>query len=95
MNLRMTSLATLGIAVLAGSNVQAKDTYSAPQREALGAVDALFAAMAKHDVDASRRLILPGASFVVVLPDGAVKIEPDTGYLETLGKHKEVFRERI
>lgn len=95
MNLRMTSLATLGIAVLAGSNVQAKDTYSAPQREALGAVDALFAAMAKHDVDASRRLILPGASFVVVLPDGTVKIEPDTGYLETLGKHKEVFRERI
>jgi len=48
MNLRMTSLATLGIAVLAGSNVQAKDTYSAPQREALGAVDALFAAMAKN-----------------------------------------------
>jgi hypothetical protein len=98
MNLRMTSLATLGIAalaVLAGSNVQAKDTYSAPQHEALGAVDALFAAMAKHDVDASRRLILPGASFVVVLPDGTVKIEPDTGYLETLGKHKEVFRERI
>ncbi|HTH68287.1 MAG TPA: nuclear transport factor 2 family protein [Rhodanobacter sp.] len=46
-------------------------------------------------MDASRRLILPGASFVVVLPDGTVKIEPDTGYLEALGKHKEVFRERI
>jgi hypothetical protein len=98
MNLRMTTLAALGaaaLAVLAGSNVQAKDTYSAPQREALGAVDALFAAMAKHDVDASRRLILPGATFVVVLPDGTVKIESDTGYLETLGKHKEAFRERI
>lgn len=33
--------------------------------------------------------------FVVVLPGGTVKIEPDTGYLETLGKHKEAFRERI
>lgn len=33
MNLRMTTFATLGIAalaVLAGSNVQAKDAYSAP-----------------------------------------------------------------
>ena len=28
-------------------------------------------------------------------PDGTVKIESDTGYLETLGKHKEAFRERI
>jgi len=97
MNLRMKTLATLGAAysVLVGGNVHAKGTYDAPQREALGAVDALFAAMAKHDVDASRQLILPGASFVVVLPDGTVKIEPDTGYLETLGKHKEAFRERI
>jgi aryl carrier-like protein len=98
MNLRTTTLATLvaaAFSVLAGGNVQAKDSFSAPQREALGAVDALFAAMAKHDVDASRRLILPGASFVVVLPDGTVKIEPDTGYLDALGKHKEAFRERI
>ncbi|HTH68288.1 MAG TPA: hypothetical protein VL545_08540 [Rhodanobacter sp.] len=47
----MTSLAALGAAalvVLVGGNVQAKVTYSAPQREALGAVDALFAAMAKN-----------------------------------------------
>lgn len=98
MNLRTTTLATLAAAAfsaLAGGNVQAKDTYGAPQREALGAVDALFAAMAKHDVDASRQLILPGATFVVVLPDGTVKVEPDTGYLDTLGKHKEAFRERI
>ena len=98
MNLRMTTHATLGavaFSMLAGINVRAKGIYSAPQREALGAVDALFAAMAKHDVDASRRLILPGARFVVVLPDGAVKIEPDTGYLDTLGKHEEAFRERI
>ena len=98
MNLRMTTFVILGavaFSVLASISVQAKDTYSAPQREALGAVDALFAAMAKHDVDASRRLILPGASFVVVLPDGTVKIESDTGYLDKLGKHKEAFRERI
>jgi hypothetical protein len=94
----MKTLATLGavaFSVLVSGNVQAKDTCSAPQREALGAVDALFAAMAKHDVDASRQLILPGATFVVVLPDGAVKVEPDTGYLDTLGKHREAFRERI
>lgn len=98
MNLRMTTLAALGVAafsVLAGGDALAKDTYSASQREALGAVDALFAAMAAHDVDASRRLILPGANFVVVLPDGTARIEPDTGYLDTLGKHKEAFRERI
>ncbi|EIL97431.1 hypothetical protein RHOFW104T7_10295 [Rhodanobacter thiooxydans] len=88
----------LGVAAfsaLAGGNAQAKDAYSALQREALGAVDAFFAAMAKHDVDASRRLILPGASFVVVLPDGRVKVEPDSGYRDMLGKHKEAFRERI
>ncbi|HZY33011.1 MAG TPA: nuclear transport factor 2 family protein [Rhodanobacter sp.] len=94
----MTTFVILGavaFSVLASISVQAKDTYSAPQREALGAVDALFAAMAKQDVDASRRLILPGASFVVVLPDGTVKIESDTGYLDKLGKHKEAFRERI
>ena len=98
MNLRMTTFVILGavaFSVLASISVQAKDTYSAPQREALGAVDALFAAMAKQDVDASRRLILPGARFVVVLPDGTVKIESDTGYLDKLGKHKEAFRERI
>lgn len=55
----------------------------------------LFDAMAKHDVDASRKLILPGASFVVVKPDGAVAMEHDTDYLDSLAKHKEAFRERI
>jgi hypothetical protein len=34
-------------------------------------------------------------SFVVVLPDGTVKVEHDTGCPETLGKPKEASRERI
>jgi hypothetical protein len=91
-----TFLAAGAAALLAVAGIaQADDAYHPEQRAALGAVDALFAAMAKHDVAASRKLLLPGASFVVVLPDGRVKIEPDSGYLETLGKHKEAFRERI
>ncbi|WP_027485698.1 hypothetical protein [Rhodanobacter sp. OR87] len=73
----------------------AKDTSGTSPREAFGAVDALFAARAGHDVGASRRLILPGARFVMVRPDGRVRIEPDRGYLEALGKRKEAFRERI
>ena len=99
MNLRTTTLAPLGaiafFVVLVGGSAQATDRYDALQREALGAVDALFAAMASHDVDASRRLLLPGTRFVVVLPDGTLKTETDAGYLETLGKHREAFRERI
>jgi len=98
MNRRMRSLLQLGTAaifVFAAINVQAKEAHTAAQREVLGAVNALFDAMAKHDVDASRKLILPGASFVVVKPDGAVAMEHDTDYLDSLAKHKESFRERI
>lgn len=65
--------------MLAGGNVPAKDTSGTSLREAVGAVDAMFAAKAGHEVGASRRLILPGARFVMVLPDGRVKIEPDSG----------------
>lgn len=98
MNRRMKILLQLGTAMLfgfAGINVQAKETHTVTQREVLGTVDALFDAMAKHDVDASRKLILPGASFVVVKPDGVVAMEHDTNYLDSLAKHKEAFRERI
>lgn len=75
--------------------LQAREVRSAARRDVLGAVDALFDAMAKHDVDASRKLIVPGASFVVIKPDGSVAIEHDSDYLASLGRHKEAFRERI
>ncbi|QRP62556.1 nuclear transport factor 2 family protein [Rhodanobacter sp. FDAARGOS 1247] len=98
MDFRISRFATLAVAAsvaLGGASVHAGETYSAAQREALGAVDALFVAMARHDVEASRRLILPGANFVVLLPDGKLRIEADTGYLDTLSKRKEAFLERI
>ena len=95
MNRRMKTLLQLATAanfVFAGINVQAREAHAAAR---LGAVDALFDAMAKHDVEASRKLIVPGASFVVVKPDGAVAMEHDTDYLDSLATHKEAFRERI
>lgn len=98
MNRRMRSLLQLGTAaifVFAAINVQTREAHTAPRREVLGAVDSLFDAMAKHDVEASRKLIVPGASFVVVKPDGAVAMEHDTDYLDSLARHKDAFRERI
>jgi aryl carrier-like protein len=98
MRIRITLLATLAVlacTTLGGVRAHAKDAYSAEQRQALAAVDALFAAMGQHDVNAARRLILPDAHFAVLLPDGKVRIEPDTAFLDTLGKHKEAFLERI
>ncbi len=98
MNRRMRSLLQFGTAaifVFAAINVQTRETHTAPRREVLGAVDSLFDAMAKHDVEASRKLIVPGASFVVVKPDGAVAMEHDTDYLDSLARHKDAFRERI
>ncbi|WEN14203.1 nuclear transport factor 2 family protein [Rhodanobacter sp. AS-Z3] len=98
MNFRSATMAMIvfiACAIPGASCANAKDIYSPAQRDALAAVVALFTAMGKHDVDASRRLILPGANFVVLLPDGTVRIEPDTGYLDTLGKHREIFLERI
>ena len=82
MDFRISRFATLAVAAsvaLGGASVHAGETYSTAQREALGAVDALFVAMTRHDVEASRRLILPGANFVVLLPDGTLRIEADTG----------------
>ena len=98
MSRRMKILLQLGSAALfafAGITVQAKEAHTAIQREVLGAVDALFDAMAKHDVDASRKLIVPGAGFVVVKSDGTLAMEHDTDYLDSLARHKEAFRERI
>lgn len=61
----------------------------------LAAVDALFAAMAVHDVAAARRALLPGANLVVVLADGRVRVMDDAGFLEALGKDEAPWQERI
>ncbi|OOG38118.1 nuclear transport factor 2 family protein [Rhodanobacter sp. C05] len=98
MNHCLQTLSRLGVATLfvfASVNVMAKDQHTPAEREVLGAVDALFDAMAKHDVDASRKLILPGAGFMAVSPEGTAQMKHDTDYLDSLAKHKEAFRERI
>ncbi len=98
MDFRITRMAALAVAaclVLNSASAQAKSADDAARREALDTVNALFAAMARHDVEASRRLILPGANFVVLPSDGKVRIEPDGGYLDTLATRKEAFLERI
>lgn len=91
----LLQLGTAATLMFAGINVQAKDPHGVAQREVLGAVNALFDAMAKHDVAASRKLIVTGASFVVVKPDGTLVMEHDTDYLDSLAKRKEAFHERI
>lgn len=69
---------------------------AAPARQAvLAQVDALFAAMASHDVAAARRLLVPGAAFAVRRPGGEVQIEHDSQFLDALGTSKGVWRERI
>ncbi|MEP6897649.1 MAG: nuclear transport factor 2 family protein, partial [Rhodanobacter sp.] len=75
--------------------VHARGKYSVAQREVLDAVDALFVAMGRHDVAASRKLIIPGAGFMVINADGTSVMERDIDYLDSLAKHKEVFHERI
>jgi hypothetical protein len=62
----------------------------------LAAIDALFSAMSTHDVAAARKVLLPGAKFLVVRADGATHADDDAGFLETLGKEtKSVWKERI
>jgi hypothetical protein len=90
---RYTAATALFTAAIASA--QAGQTYDAEQQAALAPVNALFDAMVKHDVEASRKLILPGAAFVVVKPDGTVSMEHDVDYLDSLAKHKEGLRERI
>lgn len=98
MNRRMKAFSKLCVTAFfafAGASVQAADADTAAEREVLGVVDALFSAMAKHDVEASRKLIVPGANFVAVRPDRPLVVEHDSDYLESLDKHKEALRERI
>lgn len=75
--------------------VRAQDAPPGDSGKALAVVDALFAAMAVHDVDAARQTLLPGANLVVVLADGRVRVMDDAGFLEALGKDKAPWQERI
>ena len=90
-------LSPLGVAALcmSAASAQAWSALTPPQREVLASVDRLFSAMATHDVAASRKLLVPGASFVVMKPDGTVAMEHDTDFLEALATKKGEWRERI
>jgi hypothetical protein len=62
----------------------------------LAAIDALFAAMSSHDVAAARKVLLPGARFLVVRADGNTHAGDDAEFLDTLGKEtKSAWKERI
>jgi hypothetical protein len=87
--------AAVALFATAIASAQAGQTYDTGQQAVLVPVNALFDAMVKHDVEASRKLILPGAAFAVVKPDGTVSMEHDVDYLDSLAKHKEGLRERI
>jgi hypothetical protein len=91
----LSSAVIAAVLTLAAVPVRAKAGPATAQREVMGVVDALFVAMTKHDVEASRKLILPGAGFVVIGSDGKVKMEHDSDYLDSLAKHKEAVLERI
>lgn len=60
----------------------------------LATVQALFDAMAAHDVAAARRLIAPGAQLLVVRPDGSLHVGQDEGFIEALGKDEASWQER-
>jgi hypothetical protein len=95
---RMKNLSRVGavaLCLLAMAGASAHGSGTADRRDVLRGVDALFSAMATHDVAAARRLIVPGASFVVVKPDGSVAMEHDTDFLQALAGKKGVWRERI
>jgi hypothetical protein len=81
--------------ILPAAAVHAQAAPPQESSEALAVVDALFAAMAVHDVAAARQALLPGANLVVVLADGRVRVMDDAGFLEALGKDKAPWQERI
>lgn len=95
-NLRV---ARVGLFLLAGTGAhgpaRAEEGEATTRHEVLAGVDGLFQAMARHDVAAARRLLMPGASFVVKRPDGRVAMEHDSDFLAALATAKGVWRERI
>jgi hypothetical protein len=62
----------------------------------LVAVNALFAAMSRHDAGAARKLLVPNARFMVMRADGTVRTSDDAQFLDALGKNtKALWKERI
>lgn len=78
-----------------GMSAWATSPPTSPQQPVLASIDALFAAMASHDVAAARKLLVPGASFVVLKANGSVAMERDLDFLQALGSQKDEWRERI
>lgn len=93
--MRQVCLGFAVAALVSAATTAGAVTLDAQQHEALSSVDALFTAMAGHDVAAARAVLLPGAAFVVHRPDGQVKMEHDTDFLDALAKKGGAWRERI
>ena len=92
---RHVRVVSLVAGLLLAANASASDAVEAAESP-LAAVDALFEAMAMHDTHAARQLILPGAQFVVVRPDGTSALRDDAGFIESLAQRPEsVLRERM
>ena len=85
----------IAAALLLSANAFATDAIEAAESP-LAAVDGLFDAMAMHDTHTARQLIVPGAQFVVVQPDGTSAMRDDAGFIESLAQRPEsVLRERM
>ena len=92
---RHVRVVSLVAGLLLAANASASDAVEAAESP-LAAVDALFEAMAMHDTHTARQLILPGAQFVVVRPDGTSALRDDAGFIESLAQRPEsVLRERM
>ena len=92
---RHVRVVSLVAGLLLAANASASDAVEAAESP-LAAVDGLFEAMAVHDTHRARQLILPGAQFVVVRPDGTSALRDDAGFIESLAQRPEsVLRERM
>ncbi|HEU4670055.1 MAG TPA: nuclear transport factor 2 family protein [Dyella sp.] len=92
----MLSAALIPVLALAVATPAPAAGKAAAERKAvLGVIDQTFAAMSRHDAAAMRGLLVPGAMFAVLGPDGRVKMERDEDFLQMLGSRKGDWRERI
>ena len=92
-----TSLACLALATLAPASVAFAQSAPMTGEDAdgpLAAVQALFDAMAAHDVAAARKLMAPGTQMLVVRPDGTLHVGDEARFIEALGKDAASWQER-
>ena len=92
-----TSLACLALATLAPASVAFAQSAPMTGEAAdgpLAAVQALFDAMAAHDVAAARKLMAPGTQMLVVRPDGTLHVGDEARFIEALGKDAASWQER-